>query len=80
MLQAGWLIVHLIAGAISASGAAPAAAPTGISCTYQACMMKCGGLNGPICNSYCEVKIRQRTARGLCPAQGDDMARVVEIK
>ena len=65
MLQAGWLIIHLIAGAISAPAAA---VPAGISCTYQACMTKCGRLNGPICHSYCEAKITQRAAAGICAA------------
>jgi hypothetical protein len=70
MLSTGWLIVHLIASAMSASGAA-ATAPAGISCTYQTCMMKCGRLNGSICNSYCEAKVAQRVAGGICTAPED---------
>lgn len=68
MLQAGWLILHLIAGAISAPQAA-AAGHAGVSCTYQACMAKCTRLNGPICNSYCDAKMQQRVAGGICTAQ-----------
>ena len=67
MLQAGWLIVHLIAGAPSV---AVIPAPGSISCTYQACMMKCGRLNSPICNSYCEAKVEERMAAGLCVRPG----------
>jgi len=69
MLNAAWLIVHLMAGA----GPMPdgvAARPAGISCTYKACMAKCGRLNGAICNSYCDAKIPQRVAMGVCTAQG----------
>lgn len=68
MLNAAWLIVHLIAGALPATAAA---GPVGITCTYQACMAKCTRLNGPICNSYCDAQIRQRSAAGICVAQGD---------
>ena len=68
MLNAAWLILHLM------TSAAPlpertAARPAGISCTYQACMAKCGRLNGAICNSYCDAKIPQRVAMGVCTAQ-----------
>lgn len=71
MLQAGWLIVNLIAGALTAPEAVMQ--PSGISCTYQACMMKCGKLNSPICNSYCEAKVAQRVAARICPlAKADD--------
>ncbi len=78
MLQAGWLIIHLIAGVASAPSAA--AVPGGISCTYQACMTKCGALNRPICNSYCEAKIAQRMAGGVCTGPGDLAVRPDEIK
>jgi len=65
VLQAGWLIVHLIAGVLAMPEAA--VQPSGISCTYQACMLKCCKLNGPICNSYCEAKVAQRVAARICP-------------
>ena len=75
MLQAGWLILHLIASAMSTSGAATAAGHAGgVSCTYQACMTKCTRLNGAICNSYCDSKVRQRVAAGICTAQDDERA------
>lgn len=70
MLQAGWLIVHLIAGAMSAPSAATG--PTGgVSCTFQACMAKCVRLDGPICHSYCEVTLQQQVARGVCTSPGN---------
>lgn len=69
MLKGGWLIVHLIASAMSAPQAATAGSAGGASCTYQACMTKCSKLNGQICNSYCEAKVRQRVARGICAAR-----------
>ena len=69
MLQSAWLIVHLIANAVPSVPAA--AAQAGVSCTYQACMTKCSRLNGPICNSYCDAKIHQRVAGGVCPAPDD---------
>lgn len=72
MLQSGWLIVHLIAGAMAASGSASAGPPRGVSCTYQACMAKCGGLKRPICHSYCETRIAQRIAGGVCTSQEID--------
>ena len=56
MLKGGWLIVHLIASAMSAPQAATAGSAGGASCTYQDCMTKCSKLNGQICNSYCEAK------------------------
>ncbi|MDO8980637.1 MAG: hypothetical protein Q7V17_15520 [Afipia sp.] len=68
MLNAAWLIVHLIASAMP--GTAAAAGPAGMTCTYQACMAKCSRLNGPICNSYCDAKIPQRVSVGICAAQG----------
>lgn len=71
MLKAGWLIVHLIVSAMSAPEVAIAGHVGGVSCTYQACMAKCTRLNGAICNSYCDAKVRQRLARGLCTAQDD---------
>ena len=37
---------------------------------YQACMAKCGRLNGAICNSYCDAKIPQRVAMGICTSKG----------
>lgn len=70
MLQSAWLIVHLIASATSPMPAA--AAQAGVTCTYQACMAKCSRLNGPICNSYCDAKIPQRLAGGVCTAPEDD--------
>lgn len=70
MLNVAWLIVHLIASAMSLPATA-AAGPAGVTCTYQACMAKCTRLNGPICNSYCDAQIRQRSAAGICTAQGD---------
>ncbi|HAO41300.1 MAG TPA: hypothetical protein DEA80_05065 [Afipia sp.] len=66
MLNSAWLIVHLIASATSFPGTAAASQPSGVSCTYQACMAKCTRLNGTICNSYCERRIPQRIARGVC--------------
>ena len=66
MLNAAWLIVHLVASATSLPGTAVASQPSGVSCTYQACMAKCVRLNGTICNSYCDARIRQRIAAGLC--------------
>ncbi|EKS42791.1 hypothetical protein [Afipia clevelandensis] len=71
MLNAAWLIVHLIANSVPSMPAV--AAQAGVSCTYQACMAKCGRLNGTICNSYCDAKIRQRVAGGVCKAP-DDLA------
>lgn len=71
MLQSAWLIVHLIANSVPSMPAV--AAQAGVSCTYQACMAKCGRLNGPICNSYCDAKIRQRVAGGVCKGS-DDLA------
>ncbi|WIG51600.1 MULTISPECIES: hypothetical protein [unclassified Afipia] len=68
MLNAAWLIVHLIATATSLPGTAAASQPVGVTCTYQACMAKCTRLNGSICNSYCDARIRQRVAAGLCAA------------
>lgn len=65
MLNAAWLIVHLLAGLMTWPETA-AAAPSGVSCTYQACMMKCASLQGSICNSYCDARIRQRVAQGIC--------------
>ena len=69
MLNAAWLIVHLMASAAPMLEGA-AARPAGMSCTYQACMAKCGRLNGAICNSYCDAKIPQRVAMGICTSQG----------
>lgn len=70
MLNTAWLIVHLIASATSLPGTAAAAQPVGVTCTYQACMAKCTRLNGSICNSYCDARIRQRIAAGVCAAAG----------
>lgn len=70
MLNSAWLIVHLIASATSLPGAAAASQPPAVSCTYQACMAKCTRLNGTICNSYCDARIPQRIAVGLCTAAG----------
>ncbi len=70
MLQSAWLIVHLLVSAMS-SMPATAAAQAGVTCTYQACVAKCTRLNGPVCNSYCDAQIRQRSAAGICVAQGD---------
>ncbi|MGL4263746.1 MAG: hypothetical protein ACRCTX_19185 [Afipia sp.] len=70
MLNAAWLIVHLIASATSLPGTAVASQPAGVSCTYQACMAKCTRLNGSICNSYCDARIPQRLARGICASPG----------
>lgn len=69
MLNAAWMIVHLLSGLTALSEPA-AAAPSGVSCTYQACMAKCGRLSGAICNSYCDAKIPQRIAMGVCTPQG----------
>jgi hypothetical protein len=80
MLQAGWLIVHLIAGAMSAPESAATAGPAGMSCTYQACMAKCTRLDGTICHSYCEVRLQQRVARGVCTGPGDVAVRSEEIR
>ncbi len=66
MLNSAWLIVHLIASATSFPGTAAASQPMGVSCTYAACMAKCTRLNGPVCNSYCERRIPQRIATGVC--------------
>jgi hypothetical protein len=71
MLNVAWVIVHLIVSGMSLPDTAAAAGPVGVTCTYQACMAKCARLNGPICNSYCDAKIRQRSAAGVCVAQGD---------
>ncbi len=68
MLNAAWLILHLIASAAPVAESA-ATRPAGISCTYQACMAKCGPFNGAICNSYCETKIPQRVAMGVCASK-----------
>lgn len=65
MLNAAWLIVHLVASLMTLPETA-AAAPSGVSCTYQACMTKCASLQGSICNSYCDAKISQRVAQGIC--------------
>ena len=65
MLNTAWLIAHLIVSAMVMPEAS-AAGPAGISCTYQACMTKCTRLNGAICHSYCDAKISQRLAAGLC--------------
>ncbi len=73
MLQAAWLIVHLIASAMSTSGAAAGHAG-GVSCTYQACMTKCTRLSDAVCNSYCDARVRQRMASGICTAQDDERA------
>lgn len=70
MLNAVWLIVHLIASATSFPGAAAASQSMGVSCTYAACMAKCTRLNGTICNSYCDARIPQRIAVGLCTPAG----------
>jgi hypothetical protein len=78
VLNAVWLIVHLIASAPSLPVAA--AREASVSCTYQACMAKCTKLNDPICNSYCDAKIGQRLARGLCPEQSDLAVRAVLSK
>ncbi|TKT73703.1 hypothetical protein YH63_021010 [Afipia massiliensis] len=72
MLNTAWLIVHLIASAMP--GAAAAAGPAGVTCTYQACMAKCSRLNGSICNSYCDAKISQRVSVGICAAQQNGLA------
>ena len=69
MLNAAWLIVHLMAGAAPVLDGA-AARPSGVNCTYQACMTKCRRLNGAICNSYCDAKIPQRVAMGICTSKG----------
>ncbi|MBN9594436.1 MAG: hypothetical protein J0G36_03685 [Afipia sp.] len=69
MLNAAWLIVHLM-GSAAPMLAGTAAKPAGVSCTYQACMAKCGRLNGAICNTYCDAKIPQRVAVGVCPSRG----------
>ena len=69
MLNAAWLILHLMASAAPVPESV-AARPAGVSCTYQACMAKCGRLNGAICNSYCDAKIPQRVAMGVCTSQG----------
>jgi len=69
MLNAAWLILHLMASATPVSESITAR-PAGVSCTYQACMMKCGRLNGAICNSYCDAKIPQRVAMGVCTSKG----------
>jgi len=69
MLKSGWLIVHLIAGAMATPQAGTGGEASGVSCTYQACMAKCGGLNGEICHSYCEAKVRQRLATGICRSE-----------
>lgn len=71
MLNAAWLLVHLIASATALPGTAVASQPTGVTCTYQACMAKCSRFNGPICNSYCDAKIPQRMSVGICAPQGD---------
>lgn len=69
MLKTSWLIVHLIAGAMSTPQAGSSGEAGGVSCTYQACMAKCGGLNGEICHSYCEAKVRERLAMGVCRSE-----------
>ena len=69
MLNAAWLIVHLLAG-LTALPETAASAPSGVSCTYQACMVKCGGLNREICHSYCDARIPQRIAAGICTPRG----------
>ncbi len=71
MLNAAWLIVHLVASAMSPPGTAAAAGEASVSCTYRACMATCAKLNGPICNSYCDAKVRQRLAAGVCPEPSD---------
>jgi hypothetical protein len=68
VLQGGWLILNLIVGALAGPQAAAAVPPPGVSCTYQACMVKCDKLNGLTCNSYCEAKVAQRVAARMCPA------------
>ncbi|CAN5370319.1 hypothetical protein BH10PSE10_BH10PSE10_08280 [soil metagenome] len=78
MLQAGWLILHLIAGAMPALSGAPV--PAGMSCTYAACMTRCGGLNRQICNSYCEARITQRVATGVCVAPVDPAVRPANLQ
>jgi hypothetical protein len=80
MLNTAWLIVHLIAGAISAPDAATAGNAASVSCTYQACMAKCSRLNGSICNSYCDARISQRLASGVCPNQSGLAVRAVLSK
>ena len=72
MLKAGLLIVQLFA-----AGTPPPepvrrveVGPGGVSCTYQRCMMRCTKLNGLVCHSYCEGKLRERRAGGVCPANG----------
>lgn len=65
MLNAAWLMVHLIASATALPEAA-AAAQAGVSCTYQACMAKCTRLTPTICHSYCEARVSQRVAQGIC--------------
>ena len=77
MLNAAWLIVHLIASAMPGTAAAGQA---GVTCSYQACMAKCSRLNGPVCNSYCDAKIPQRAIAGICASQDagpidDDMGK-----
>lgn len=69
MLNAAWLILHLMTTAAPVVESA-AARPAGMSCTYQACMSKCGGSNRETCHSYCEAKIPQRVAMGVCSSQG----------
>ncbi len=72
MWKTGLLIVQLFA-----AGAPPPepvrrveVGPGGVSCTYQRCMMRCTKLNGLVCHSYCECRIRERRAIGVCPANG----------
>jgi hypothetical protein len=74
VLQGGWLILNLIVGALAGPPAAAAAPPSGISCTYQTCMARCGKPNRLTCNSYCEAKVAQRVAARICPPAdaGDD--------
>lgn len=71
MLQAVWLVVHLIASAMSVPDVAAAGYAGDVSCTYEACMAKCSKLNGPTCNSYCDMKIRRRAVSAICTLQDD---------
>jgi hypothetical protein len=72
MWKTGLLIVQLFAAGTPPPEPARRVeiGPGGVSCTYQRCMMRCTKLNGLVCHSYCEGKIRERRAIGVCPANG----------
>jgi hypothetical protein len=72
MWKTGLLIVHLFAAGTPAPEpvARVDVGPGGVSCTYQRCMTKCAKLSGPVCHSYCDGKLRERRAVGICPARG----------